>query len=87
MDALATGDAAKAAQLQQVAIEMIAICSGTGVTHLAASKTLMAMLGVDCGPVRMPLERPTPAQVVQLHATLQTAGFSDFACQPLRVAA
>jgi N-acetylneuraminate lyase len=75
------GDEATARALQDTAIKMIAICNGTGVTHLAASKALMAMLGVDCGPVRLPLIQPGFAQLAALRAKLGEIGFFDFACR------
>lgn len=76
------GDEAKARALQDTAIKMISICNGTGLTHLAASKALMAMLGVDCGPVRLPLIQPSAAQLAALRAKLTEIGFFEFACRP-----
>ncbi len=76
------GDAATARKLQDTAIKMIAICNGVGVTHLAASKALMAMLGVDCGPVRLPLVQPSTAQLAALRTQLTDIGFFDFASRP-----
>ena len=64
---------------QDAAIQMIAICNSTGATHLAASKALMAMLGVDCGPVRLPLVQPSAAQLATLRTRLNEIGFFDFA--------
>ena len=81
------GDEAKARLLQDTAIKMIAICNGAGVTHLAASKALMAMLGVDCGPVRLPLIQPGAAQLSALRANLDGIGFFDFACRPVAAGA
>jgi len=77
--ARAAGHATEARALQDTAIKMIAICNGIGVTHLAASKALMAMLGVDCGPVRLPLAQPDAAQLATLRARLIEIGFFDFA--------
>ena len=77
------GDEFTARTLQDTAIKMIAICNGVGVTHLAASKALMAMLGVDCGPVRLPLTQPSAAQLVTVRARLTEIGFFDFACRPV----
>jgi N-acetylneuraminate lyase len=76
------GRAKDARTLQDQAIRMIAICNGVGVTHLAASKALMAMLGVDCGPVRLPLTQPSDAQLAALRAQLTEIGFFEFACRP-----
>ena len=77
-----SGDEATARVLQDTAIKMIAICNGVGVTHLAASKALMAMLGVDCGPVRLPLIQPNAAQLATLRARLTEMGFFNLACRP-----
>ena len=77
--ARAAGQATEARTLQDTAIKMIAICNGIGVTHLAASKALMAMLGVDCGPVRLPLAPPDATQLATLRTRLNEIGFFDFA--------
>jgi N-acetylneuraminate lyase len=77
--ARAAGRATEARALQDTAIKMIAICNGIGVTHLAASKALMAMLGVDCGPVRLPLAQPEATQLATLRTRLNEIGFFDFA--------
>jgi len=82
-----SGALASAWALQKRAAEMIQICSGFGVTHIATSKTLMKMLGVDCGQVRLPLRALGIGQEQELHARLQSAGFSDFASQPCTTAA
>jgi N-acetylneuraminate lyase len=81
LEAHRRGDEATARTLQDTAIKMIALCNGTGVTHLAASKALMAMLGVNCGPVRLPLVQPTSLQLAGLRAKLTEIGFFDFACR------
>lgn len=73
------GRATEARALQDTAIKMITICNGIGVTHLAASKALMAMLGVDCGPVRLPLAQPDATQLATLRTRLNEIGFFDFA--------
>jgi N-acetylneuraminate lyase len=83
MEAHHTSDTRSARTLQDQAIRMIAICNGIGVTHLAASKALMSMLGVDCGPVRLPLRQPTPAELTLLRGKLEAEGFFDFASRPL----
>lgn len=79
LDAHQNGDEPQARVLQDTAIRMIAICNSTGATHLAASKALMAMLGVDCGPVRLPLAQPSAAQLATLRTRLTEIGFFDFA--------
>jgi N-acetylneuraminate lyase len=82
-----SGDHAQAAELQKMAVAMIQICANAGVSHLAASKTLMNVLGVDCGPVRLPLVNPTNAQIEALTVQLNTLGFRNFASRALTVAA
>jgi N-acetylneuraminate lyase len=81
IEAVRSGNQAEAIRLQNSAIEMIAICNSTGTSHLAASKPLMAVLGVDCGAARAPLMNPTPAQAALVQAKLQAAGFSESACR------
>jgi N-acetylneuraminate lyase len=82
IEATQRGDQTRARSLQDQAIRMIQICNGIGVTHLAASKAIMAMLGVDCGPVRPPLRQPNATQLSSLRAALEELGFFAFACRP-----
>jgi N-acetylneuraminate lyase len=81
IEAQRSGNQSEAARLQNSAIEMIAICNGLGTTHLAASKPLMATLGVDCGAARAPLMNPTAAQAALLQIKMQAAGFAESACR------
>jgi len=78
---LQAGDRAGARALQDKAIRMIAICNGIGVTHLAASKAVMGMLGVDCGPVRPPLRQPGAEQLALLRQRLEADDFFSTACR------
>ena len=82
LEHLAAGRTAEARRLQDKAIGMISLCANAGVTHLAASKALMASLGVDCGPVRPPLRQPTPEQIAALKQRLEAADFFSTACRP-----
>lgn len=75
------GDEATARSLQEKAVRMIDLCAGTGVTHLAATKTLMADLGLDCGPVRPPLRNPDAPTIAALRGKLDGIGFPGFACR------
>jgi N-acetylneuraminate lyase len=65
------GDAAKAAELQALAVRMIDAFVRCGAHPVAAFKWFMRRVGVDCGPVRLPLEGPTPEQVASLEAALE----------------
>jgi N-acetylneuraminate lyase len=80
--AFESGDlaAARAAQLQ--AMEMIKTLASFG--FMAASKAVMALVGVDCGPVRPPLRNLTAAQVDALASKL--TAFDVFA-RPLKLLA
>jgi len=76
------GAESEARELQKTAVRMIEICNRTGVTHLAATKALMALVGIECGPVRLPLAQPSAAQLARLRAELEAIGFFEFACRP-----
>lgn len=80
MAAHAAGNLTEAHRLQDQAIQMILLCNSTGVTHLAASKALMTVLGIPCGPVRLPLAQPDASQITGLCDQLRALGFFDFAC-------
>lgn len=77
---LQAGRAADARALQDKAIKMIAVCNGVGVSHLAASKALMALLGVDCGPTRPPVRSIDAAQFAELKRQLAAMDFFSTAC-------
>ena len=47
--------------------------------YLPTAKAVMALVGVDCGPVRPPMHRLSPASVDQLQRDLDTMGFFDWA--------
>ena len=80
---LKAGRATEARTLQDKAIQMIAICNDVGVSHLAASKSLMALLGVDCGPTRPPVRAIDAAQFSELRRRLDAMGFFSTACKPV----
>lgn len=79
---LKAGQTAEARTLQDKAIQMIGICAGVGVTHQAATKSMMAWHGVDCGPMRLPVSTITPAQSIELRRKLEVIGYFEFACRP-----
>ncbi|HEX3450475.1 MAG TPA: dihydrodipicolinate synthase family protein [Isosphaeraceae bacterium] len=64
--------AARAAQFE--ATQMVKTLASFG--FLAASKAVMSLIGVDCGPVRAPLRNLTPAQLDELVGKL--AAFDVF---------
>lgn len=75
--AASAGEHARAASLQQRAIDFIATFAPYG--GLAAQKAMMGMLGFDCGPVRAPLQNLSPAKIATLRAELEQVGFFTFA--------
>jgi len=78
MEAVAAGEMDRARDLQRTSRQMIAgICGVTG-SFLPAAKSVMAMVGVDCGPVRPPLANLNAQQVEEVRARLAGLGFHDF---------
>lgn len=41
----------------------------------------MKLIGVDCGPVRLPLRRLTAEQEISLRNALEGVGFFDYCCK------
>ncbi|MBN2512512.1 MAG: dihydrodipicolinate synthase family protein [Sedimentisphaerales bacterium] len=68
----------KARQYQLLSMQMIKILATIGCPFLSASKALMKYLGVDCGPVRLPLTDISAAQFDSMIARLEQIGLSDF---------
>jgi N-acetylneuraminate lyase len=66
--AFESGDIAAARAAQLTATELVKTLASFG--FMAASKAVMALIGVDCGPVRAPLRNLTPAQVDELAGRL-----------------
>lgn len=73
IEAFNAGDLATARQFQSLAIQIIAVMNRRG--GLAAGKAMMKMIGVDCGPVRAPLQNPSPEAVESLTRELKAVGF------------
>jgi len=67
------GDLVSARRLQSTSIEIIAVMSRHG--GLPAGKAMMKMIGVDCGPVRPPLQNVSPETQEKLRVELERAGF------------
>jgi N-acetylneuraminate lyase len=76
------GDLAKAGQLQTLAADMIDGMIQSGAAPLAAFKSFMNQVGVDCGPVRLPLLPPTASQDARLQANLEKTGIHECLKQP-----
>lgn len=67
------GDLETARQFQLQAIQIIAIMNRRG--GLAAGKAMMKMIGIDCGPVRAPLQNLSTEALESLTRELKAAGF------------
>ncbi len=77
MEAFEAGHLAEARRHQALSIELCQ-CLYRYPFH-PALKAVMKMLGVDCGPCRLPLPRLSPEDAVALGDALQAIGFFDWA--------
>lgn len=77
IEAFNRGDLASARADQMRAVDFISVLDRHG--GLAAGKSVMKFLGVDCGPVRLPLRALTAAEESSLRAALEKIGFFGYA--------
>jgi N-acetylneuraminate lyase len=77
ISAFTAGDLKAAEQDQTRARQFIDVMSRQG--GLSAGKAIMKLIGVDCGPVRLPMKRFEPAREEELRGQLQAIGFFDYA--------
>lgn len=75
----AAGRLAAAQRDQARVMAFIAVLHRHG--GLAAGKAIMKLIGLDCGPMRLPLRTLTAAQEKILRAELKAVGFFKFACK------
>jgi N-acetylneuraminate lyase len=68
------GDLAKAQEKQAAANEIIKILFDRG--GLSPGKAMMKIIGIDCGPTRLPLRTLSAKEEAQLREELAAAGFS-----------
>ncbi len=73
LDAFHAGDLGAARRFQRLAIRIIAVMSRRG--GLAAGKAMMKLIGLDCGPVRAPLQNLSPEALESLTRELEQVGF------------
>jgi N-acetylneuraminate lyase len=74
-----SGKLDEARQHQQRALQFIDILNEFG--GLPAGKAIMKFIGVDCGPVRLPLTTLDPAKETELHRRLTAIGFFEYTSQ------
>jgi N-acetylneuraminate lyase len=67
------GDIDNARRFQFMAIQIIAVMTRHG--GLPAGKAMMKMIGIDCGPVRPPLQNLSPKALESLRRELDQLGF------------
>lgn len=70
------GDAATAREEQLRGARLVQLIARHG--YLGAAKAVMAMLGVNVGPARLPNTTPAPEEIKSLHGELATLGFFDW---------
>ncbi len=75
------GDLATAEREQAKAQRFIDVMNAAG--GLPAGKRIMKLIGVDCGPVRLPLRNLPEEHERKLRADLDGAGFFDFSSKLL----
>lgn len=72
----AGGDLEEARLWQGRALEMIQAMFAT--CGRSSLKVMMSMVGIDCGPVRRPIDPATPAQISALRSKLREMGWFDW---------
>lgn len=73
INAFEHGDLDEARRLQANATAMVEVIHRHG--GVAAHKTMMKLIGIDCGPCRLPLEALGPEEEKDLDADLREIGF------------
>ncbi len=73
IDAADRGDLAEAAKCQSRAVAMIDVINRCG--GFAAQKAIMDLIGMPCGPPRLPQSSMTAAEIEQLRRELDAIGF------------
>ena len=69
----------EARRLQYQAVEMINVLITSGLAGVASGKACMSLVGVECGPPRLPMTQPTASQLHSLRERLAGVGFFSYA--------
>jgi N-acetylneuraminate lyase len=74
------GQIGQAQRLQGLSVQMLRILNGyaTASTNLPAMKSIMKLVGLDCGPLRLPLPSLTGLQEQELAEALNAIGFFEW---------
>lgn len=83
LEAFARGDLAKAQEAQLQSVKIVTTIAKYG--FLPASKSVMNMLGVNCGTVRPPLAALDQQQLSKLREDLEEIGFFEQVATPFRL--
>jgi len=78
IEAFQQNNVKKAQSLQNKAVEMIGIIRRSGDDFLGAAKAIMKIIGIDCGPVRLPLRALLEEKHKILEENLFKIGFQTF---------
>lgn len=82
-NALSVGDFEQARVWQARALEMIGAMFGT--CGRSSLKVMMQMVGIDCGPVRRPIDPASPQQIEALRKRLDEMGWFEWVGQKVVV--
>lgn len=72
------GDLADARKLQKKSVDLIQLLFQAPASFQAVGKSVMRMLGIDCGPVRPPLTNMTQTAYENLKVGLEKPGFFEY---------
>jgi N-acetylneuraminate lyase len=79
IDAFNRGDMESARRDQSRAMDFIEVLGRHG--GLSAGKSVMKFVGIDCGPVRLPLRPLTGTDETSLREGLERIGFFEYSCK------
>jgi N-acetylneuraminate lyase len=77
MQAFSSGDLERARELQGSSMKIAQIIGSYG--YNGAAKAVMSHLGLDLGPVRLPLKMPTESEILQMMEELRKTNLEDYA--------
>src|SRR5690606_33810640 len=75
--AFKTGSLERAQELQLESVQIVRVINKYG--GLRAQKAMMKLIGMDLGPVRLPLQPVDGAEIKEMEKDLQQVGFFDWA--------
>lgn len=77
-EAFEEGDLARVQHLQRKSMEYVQLIDQYG-GYNGAAKGVMKLLGMDCGPARLPLKTPSNSQLTELEVVLRKKEFFNYA--------